>query len=73
MAKLFKSNPAKSRVKTTLEDRIMERTRAAVALTSGGSEAEQLAAFMGIFHPNYPRDKTQSMIVDARERDRRRR
>ena len=57
----------------SFEARIVERTRAAVALTSGDGEAAQLAAFMGIFHPTFDADKTREMVNEARERDRRRR
>lgn len=54
-------------------DKLMERTRATVAMTSGGSESLQLAGFMALFHPNYDPDKTRALVNDARERDRRRR
>ena len=54
-------------------DKMMQRTRANVALVSGAGEASQLASFMAIFHPNFDAEKTHLMVNDARERDRRRR
>lgn len=50
----------------------MERVKAARAILHSrqGSEALALHAFMAIFHPKFPADKTRDMVRDVRKRER---
>ncbi len=50
----------------------MERVRAARAMlhSHAGGEAMALHAFMAIFHPDFPADKTREMVRDVRDRNR---
>jgi hypothetical protein len=48
----------------------MERVRAYRLYTNIRQDAGlELAAFMELFHPNYPQEKVIEMVIDARARE----
>ena len=54
---------------------MMDRTRAAVGFCNSrnsDTEANKMAAFLGIFHPEVKGLKHVKLMQDARQRDRRR-
>jgi hypothetical protein len=50
---------------------LMQRTRAARCFTNAtNDDGTELGAFMALFHPEFPEDKTRELVNDARSRQR---
>lgn len=58
--------------KDETEQQWLDRVRAARVILNqtliGDKPANELAAFMSLFHPDFPEEKTRAMIIEARSK-----